>query len=74
MRKAVLRNSTKFTGKHLCQKETLAQMFSCKFCEISNNTLFTEHLRMNGSVNDHQTSFVKNVHSIIYVTGLRHSY
>ena len=43
----VLRNFTKFTGKHLCQslssllkKETLAQVFSCKFCEISKNTFF----------------------------------
>ena len=39
----------KFTGKHLCQsnfikKETLAQVFSCKFYEISKNTFFTERL------------------------------
>ena len=27
------------------KKETLAQVFSCKFCEIFRNTLFTEHLR-----------------------------
>ena len=26
------------------KKETLAQVFSCEFCEISKNTLFTEHL------------------------------
>ena len=25
-------------------KETLAQVFSCEFCEISKNTFFTEHL------------------------------
>ena len=25
-------------------KETLAQLFSCEFCEISKNTFFTEHL------------------------------
>ena len=49
----VLRNFTKFTGKHLSQnlckffkKETLAQMFSCQFCEISKNAFFTEHLRV----------------------------
>ena len=53
VRKGVLRNSTK--GKHLCQSllqatcnfiknETLAQVFSCEFCEISKNTFFTEHL------------------------------
>ena len=47
-KKAVFRNFTKFTGKHLCQsqacnlikKETLAQVFSCEFCEISKNTFF----------------------------------
>ena len=49
MKKDVLRNFAKFTGKHLCQslffkKETLAQVFSCEFCEISKNTFFTEHL------------------------------
>ena len=27
------------------KKETLAQMFSCEFCQISNNAFFTEHLR-----------------------------
>ena len=26
------------------KKETLAQMFSCEFCEISKSTFFTEHL------------------------------
>ena len=52
--KNVLRNFAKFTEKHLCQslffnkvagaacnfikKETLAQVFSCEFCEISKNT------------------------------------
>ena len=53
-KKGVLRNFAKFTGKHLCQslffnkvagaacnfikKETLTQVFSCEFCEISKNT------------------------------------
>ena len=27
------------------KKETPTQVFSCKFCEIFNNTFFTEHLR-----------------------------
>ena len=31
------------------KKETLAQVFSCEFCEISKNTFFTEHLRMTAS-------------------------
>ena len=42
-KKDVLRNFTKFAGEHLCQslffkKETLAQVFSCKFCETFKNT------------------------------------
>ena len=46
-RKGVLTNFAKFTGKHLClrpetcnfiKKETLGQMFSCKFFKISENT------------------------------------
>ena len=48
-RKGVLRNLAKFTGKHLWQslffnkvaglieKEALAQVFSCEFCQISKN-------------------------------------
>ena len=49
LRKGVLRNFTNFTGKHPCQslfikKESLAQVLSCEFCEISKNTFFTEHL------------------------------
>ena len=53
VRKGVLRNFAKFTGKHLCQslffnfikKETLTQMFFCNFCEIFKNTFLTEPLR-----------------------------
>ena len=59
-KKSFLRNFAKCTGKHLCQdlffnkvagaacnfikKETLAQVFSCEFCETSKNTFFTECL------------------------------
>ena len=53
-KKGVPINFAKFTGKHLCQSlfsnrpqacnftetETLAQVFSCEFCEISKNTFF----------------------------------
>ena len=48
-KKGVLENFAKFTGKYVCQslffklqacnfikKETLTQVFSCEFCEISN--------------------------------------
>ena len=49
LKKVVLRNLTKFTGKHLCQglffnEETLTQVFSCEICEIFKNTFFAEHL------------------------------
>ena len=59
-KKGVLRNFVKFTRKYLCQslffnkvagpcnfmkKETLAQVLSCEFCEISKSTFFTEHLQ-----------------------------
>ena len=58
-KKGVLKNFAIFTGKQLCQrlffnkvagatcnfikKETLAQVFSCEFCEIFKNTFFIEH-------------------------------
>ena len=54
--RGVLKNFAKCTGKHLCEslflnkvagdacnvikKETLAQVFSWEFCEISENTFF----------------------------------
>ena len=53
--KSVLVNFAKFTGKNLCrglfrlkacnfiEKEALAEVFSCEFCEISINTFLTEH-------------------------------
>ena len=28
----------------MAEKDALAQVFSCKFCEISKNIFFTEHL------------------------------
>ena len=48
MKKSILRNFAKFTGKHLCQilvrwqKGTL--VFSYEVCKISNNSFFTEHI------------------------------
>ena len=67
IKKCVLRNFTKFTGKHLRQslffnevtgqacnyikKETLAQVFSCEFWEIYKSTFFTEHLWTTASGN-----------------------
>ena len=44
--KKVLTNFTKFTEKPLCQSLFfLFFVFSCEFCEISENTFFTEHLQ-----------------------------
>ena len=40
-KEGVLRNFTKFTGKHLCQNlsfNKVAGLRSCEFCEISKNT------------------------------------
>ena len=55
---AVVQEFTKFTRKHLYQRLFFnkvaglqGQMFSREFCEISKNTLFTEHLRVTASVN-----------------------
>ena len=36
--------------KTLDDWETLAQVFSCEFCQISNNTFFTEHLWATASI------------------------
>ena len=53
-KKGVLKSFAKFTGRRLCQslffnkvvkKETLTQVFSCEFCEVSKNTFFIELLR-----------------------------
>ena len=65
VKEGVLGNFAKFTGKHLCQrlffkkvagqacnfikKDSLAQVFSCDFCEISKNTFFTKHIQTTAS-------------------------
>ena len=38
-------------ASNFIKKKTLAQMFSCEFCEISKNTFFTEHLQATASAN-----------------------
>ena len=43
----ISQNSQENTCARVCnfiKKETLAQLFSCEFCEISKNIFFTEHL------------------------------
>ena len=46
---ALLDKVTGLRPATLLKKETLAQVFSYEFCEISKNTLFTEHLWMTAS-------------------------
>ena len=71
-KKGVVRNFTKFTGKPLYQsllfnkvaglrpeKETLAQVFSCEFCEISKNTFFRRTPLEAASVEKKQSSLFK---------------
>ena len=45
--------SVVYVGGGACnfiKKETLAQVFSCEFLEISKNTFFTEHVRTTASI------------------------
>ena len=46
VKKGVLRNFAKVTGKHLCQSlffNKVALVSFCEFCEIFKNTFFTGH-------------------------------
>ena len=75
VKKGVLRNFAKFTGKHLCQslffnkvaglkscnytkKDTLAQVFSGDFCEISKNVIFYRTLLVTAPGKENQV--IKN--------------
>ena len=63
LKKALLKNFTILTGKHLCwsffliklqalrlhEKEIPTQVFSCEYCEIFKDTYFEEHLRTTAS-------------------------
>ena len=56
----ILQNSQENTCARVSffiKKETLAQVFSCEFCEISKNTFFTEHLRATRSIKTHPKQF-----------------
>ena len=37
-------------ARNVIKKETLVEVFSCEFCEISKNIFFPEHLRATASV------------------------
>ena len=65
-KKGFLRNFTKFTEKRLrqilffnneIQKLTLAQVFSCEFCEITKK-FFTENVKTNNLLKDNNISLL----------------
>ena len=45
-------------------KKTPAEMFSCEYCKISNNTCFEEHLRTTASENNNKKRFLGKANSI----------
>ena len=55
------------------KKKILAQVFSCEFCEISKNTLFTKHLRAIASV-EQSTSTHLHEHSLCILLVCWHRY
>ena len=63
-KKGILKNFSKFTRKH--QEETLAQMFSCEFCEILKNTLLYRTPSAAASV--HWISFTLNTFRRLKIT------
>ena len=64
MKKGVLRN---FEAWNFIKRETLAQVFSCKCCEISKNTFFTEHLQATASENRNQkTVFLSELEVLLF--------
>ena len=46
--------------RNFIKKKTLAQVFSCEFCETSKNTFFTEHLQVTASEIVAEYSIVHN--------------
>ena len=45
--------------------ETLAQVFSCEFCEISKNTFFTEHLQTTAS--EVSNTFAEQINRLVSI-------
>ena len=67
-KKGVVKNFAKFTGNTFARVfftklQTLAQLFSCEFCEIFKSTFCTEHLWMTASVLLFQFNFF-----VLYIT------
>ena len=56
-------NKVQATNLQLYQKEDLAQVFSCEFCEVSDNNFFIEHLLATAS--EHNKT---NLPLMVYIT------
>ena len=80
-KKDILRNFAKFTWVsfllklqdsvcNFIKKETLAQVFSCEFCEISKNTYFTEHVWTTASIYGNFYSFQSSGNTLIIIERL----
>ena len=52
-------------GCNFIKKETLAQVFPCKFCEISKNNFFTEHLWAIVSEHKNWTTTFQKLHLLV---------
>ena len=62
LRKSVLKNFEKASACNFIKKETLSQMFSCEFCEISKNTFLQNtsgQLLLNGALKKFEKCYRK---------------
>ena len=66
MEKGVLR-SCRPKACNFIKKETLAQVFSCEFCDISKNTFFTEDIRTTASNSCYNRQFFLSIYFSIRV-------
>ena len=57
----VSNGNLQITEDKLSENETLAQVFSCKFCEIFKNTFFTEHFQVTASDIRMQVAVIYNL-------------
>ena len=54
-------------ASNFIEKETLAQVFSCEFCEISKNTFFTEHFWATASIINKISPFADLRHGLKHI-------
>ena len=88
-KKGVLKNFSKFKGKHLCQslvfnkveacnfikKETMAQVFFCEFCKNFKNTFFSKNTAVSASVSDYHMKWWTSLQpSLVHVNICIHNH